>query len=339
MFLEAGQREVCYFGNKILFLYFCGYSLTWLNTGETAYWITYDDTVPLFLPLYARARLYDMRKIARRELQLGKRVSGAFNFDSGWEYTYWLNDVITARAAWDPLDLSLDENTAYKMYLKKVTRIFGKFADQMAELLVQYTQMQHQLLVLGQLNNSTVIDNIKLKSGIAYLSGWDTWSQISGVIGLAQTQPEKVDLWQMWPYPPQVYFKHVKPLLVLMDETFSNFAGQFSALATSVTGKYAQIFMNEIVDSAQLTMLRARVVRYAYEARDFSLSASQRASALSQAVQAVKQAVTTAENRSANYRVDAKRLNYWRHINPTAYVYGLLWTANSQYFSWRDVYR
>ena len=25
------------------------------------------------------------------------------NFDSGWEWGYWLNDVVTARASWDPL--------------------------------------------------------------------------------------------------------------------------------------------------------------------------------------------------------------------------------------------
>ena len=25
------------------------------------------------------------------------------NFDSGWEWGYWLSDVITARASWDPL--------------------------------------------------------------------------------------------------------------------------------------------------------------------------------------------------------------------------------------------
>jgi hypothetical protein len=320
LFLEAGRREVCYFG-------------------ETAYWITYDDTVPLFLPLYARARLYDMRKIARREIELDKRMSGAFNFDSGWEYTYWLNDVITARAAWDPLDLTLDDDVAFKMYLKKITRVFGNLADPLADLLVQYSQMEHQLLVLGQLDNTTVPNSFDLKTGIAYLSGWDTWSQISGIFGLAQTQPPKIDLWQMWPYPPQLYFKHVKPLLVLMDQTFSYFTAQFSALATGVTGKYPTIFMNEIVDSATMTMLRARVVRNVYEARDFSLSASQRAAALSQAIQAVKQAVATAENRSANYRVDAKRLNYWGHNNPTAYVYGLLWASNSQYYSWRDIYR
>lgn len=279
-----------------------------------------------------------MRKIARREIELGKRMSGAFNFDSGWEYTYWLNDVITARAAWDPLDLSLSDDEAFKLYLKKVTRIFGQAADPLAELLAQYCEAEHQLLVLGQIG-STKPDSFDKKTGIAYLAGWDTWSQISAIIGVGQTQPAKIDLWQMWPYPPDIYFKSIKPLLAAMDQTFTQFTNQFAALQSSVSGKYASIFMQEIVDSATMTMLRARVVRNAYARRDFSLSSSQRAAALNEAVKAVQLAVTTAESRSANYRVDAQRLNYWGHTNPTAYVYGLLWASKSQYYSWRDIYR
>jgi hypothetical protein len=30
----------------------------------------------------------------------GFKIDGQMNFDSGWEWGYWLNDVITARAAW-----------------------------------------------------------------------------------------------------------------------------------------------------------------------------------------------------------------------------------------------
>ena len=30
-------------------------------------------------------------------------MSGQMNFDSGWEWGYWLSDVVTARASWDPM--------------------------------------------------------------------------------------------------------------------------------------------------------------------------------------------------------------------------------------------
>ena len=30
------------------------------------------------------------------------RIQGQMIFDSGWEWGYWLNDLIAARASWDP---------------------------------------------------------------------------------------------------------------------------------------------------------------------------------------------------------------------------------------------
>jgi len=58
--------------------------------------------VPLFLPLYGQRRQLDLRRIAVRESREDFRISGQINFDSGWEWGYWVNDVVTARASWDP---------------------------------------------------------------------------------------------------------------------------------------------------------------------------------------------------------------------------------------------
>jgi hypothetical protein len=43
-----------------------------------------------------------MRKIAEAEQTMGFRIQGQMDFTSGWEWGYWLNDVITASAAWNP---------------------------------------------------------------------------------------------------------------------------------------------------------------------------------------------------------------------------------------------
>lgn len=42
--------------------------------------------VPLFLPLYGYARLYDLRKIHAEEIATGQKIQGYMNFDSGWEW-------------------------------------------------------------------------------------------------------------------------------------------------------------------------------------------------------------------------------------------------------------
>jgi hypothetical protein len=64
--------------------------------------VNVDIDVPLFLPLYGQRRQHDLRRIALRELRENFRMEGQMNFDSGWEWGYWLSDVVTARASWDP---------------------------------------------------------------------------------------------------------------------------------------------------------------------------------------------------------------------------------------------
>ena len=61
---------------------------------ESAYWVSVDVDVPLFLPVYARARIHDLALLS------AERIDGQSLFSSGWEWGYWLNDVVAARAAW-----------------------------------------------------------------------------------------------------------------------------------------------------------------------------------------------------------------------------------------------
>ena len=99
---------------------------------ETSYWVSVDIDVPLFLPLYGQRRQHDLRRIAKKEIESQQpkssccsadgvggefctnpdincneqsepfRIQGQMIFDSGWEWGYWLNDMIAARASWDP---------------------------------------------------------------------------------------------------------------------------------------------------------------------------------------------------------------------------------------------
>ena len=71
--------------------------------GETAYWVNVDIDVPLFMPLYGQRRQHDLRRIAVREVKEDFRIDGQMNFDSGWEWGYWLSDFVTARSSWDPV--------------------------------------------------------------------------------------------------------------------------------------------------------------------------------------------------------------------------------------------
>jgi hypothetical protein len=58
--------------------------------GETAYWVSVDIDVPLFLPLYGERRLHDLRLIARQE------VSGSQSFWTTCGDVFVCNEVESA---------------------------------------------------------------------------------------------------------------------------------------------------------------------------------------------------------------------------------------------------
>ncbi len=105
IFWQAEKRDVMFFG-------------------ESAYWIGYDVDVPLFLPLYANRRLHDYRYLAAKEAEARVTLEGMTLFDSGWEWGYWLNDVVAARGMWDPL-LDMTEDEAFRHLIRPMAMALG----------------------------------------------------------------------------------------------------------------------------------------------------------------------------------------------------------------------
>lgn len=130
---------------------------------ETAYWVSFDIDVPLFLPIYAERRLDDLRSLAGDELagkmgrgpHAGGRMDGQLTFSSGWEWSYWLQEVVAARAAWDPRMDITDPEEAYRAALAPVVRSFGPVAGEVTDLLVTLTRAQQALLIDGVVNGGT----------------------------------------------------------------------------------------------------------------------------------------------------------------------------------------
>lgn len=62
---------------------------------ESAYWITFDNSVPMLLTPYLKTRLEDIL------LMDSLNVEGHLTFSSGWEWGYWLIDWSIARWSWE----------------------------------------------------------------------------------------------------------------------------------------------------------------------------------------------------------------------------------------------
>lgn len=149
--------------------------------GETAYWVNYDIDVPLFLPVYMFGRVSDLQRIGEGEKKHNQKIEGQINFSSGWEWTYWLNNWVTSRAAWNPEMGARNTYEAVGNILEPVTRMFGPNGAKIKALILDSIKMERELLIFGQVGNNKP-ETVEKRNGIGYLQGWDTWSDLMNLV-------------------------------------------------------------------------------------------------------------------------------------------------------------
>jgi len=329
---EAGRREVVWHP-------------------ETAYWVSFDIDVPLFLPVYAHRRVRDLRLLAADEEAgrmglgplAGSRMDGQFVFSSGWEWGYWLNDVVAARAAWDPHAQAADDEQALRAILAPVVRPFGAVAQDVLDLLVDTMIAQHDLLILGRVGGKAPADIVR-RNGQAYLQGVETWDDVSDlgtalpVAAVQMTQPDRLGLVEMRNplHDPPAYSAEVDPLLAEMEVTFGALSDRYASLASQIPAPARDLF-DDLFDAARVTALRARQVHGLYDYVDmvWDFNPAARLERLQTARDALDEAQEIVLEREKRYRVPADRIAGWRD-NPTAYEFTYLWTARTLFYWWRD---
>ena len=318
---------------------------------ETAYWVSFDVDVPLFLPVYADRRLHDLRLIADDEqsgrmgrgAHAGSRIDGQVVFSSGWEWGYWLNDVVAARAAWDPQASAPDHETALRAALQPVVRPLGAAANGVLDVLVRIMREQRELLIEGRLAGQLPA-SVERRNGQAYLQGWETWDEVSETAGSipglqpAMTQPTKLGLVKMrtawlWAGLPD-YASQVRPLLDAMAVAFGSHAADLGRLRGQVTSDALPLF-DDLLDAARMTALRAQQVHGLYDYVWLRGDPSRALPRLATARAALDQAQVIATAREASYRVPPDRIAGWRD-NPTSYDFTYLWSVRSLHYWWRD---
>lgn len=80
---------------------------------ESSYWIAFDNSVPMFVPLYVRSRWLDLARIRAVPGPCGK-LDQHILFTTGWEWGYWLGDVATLRASYS-LTTTPEELVTYQL--------------------------------------------------------------------------------------------------------------------------------------------------------------------------------------------------------------------------------
>lgn len=308
---------------------------------ETAYWVSFDVDVPLFLPLYAERRLFDLRLLGREEEKDGRKMDGQLVFSSGWEWGYWLNDVVAARSAWDPALAASSPTEAFKHVLRRFSRVFGAGAEDFVGWVSDVVAAEQELLIEGRVNGAKPASIVQ-RNGQAYLQGWETWDDVSklgsGKLPLTMTQPDKLGLVDMRnpAHSGPGYSAEIEPLLAAMETRFDALAARGDALRTKVPAR-ARDLVDDLADAMRMTALRAKQVHGLYDYVDgyWTAASTVRAGRLGAARKALDDAAAIVKAREPRYRVPAERIAGWRH-NPTAYQFGYLWSVRSLYYWWRD---
>ena len=316
---------------------------------ETAYWVSFDIDVPLFLPLYAERRYHDLRLLAGDEdagrmgrgMHAGGRMDGQITFSSGWEWGYWLNDVVTARAAWQPGDG--DEQAGLTQLIAESLAVFGDSAQPVAELLVRLAVEQKAVMIDGEVNGRAPRE-VNRRNGHAYLQGFDTWDDVADLAkdipGLPDVrhQPDKLGLVEMRNplHDRPGYSAEVEPMLAQIARTFRARSNELAALR-SQTSSHAFDLFDDLNDAAEITALRAEQLHGLYDYVDgyFDLNQGNRRRRLATARAALDSAAEIVARREARYRVAPERVASWRN-GPTAYEFGYLWTVRTLHYWWRD---
>ncbi|MCG3174494.1 MAG: hypothetical protein GMKNLPBB_02733 [Myxococcota bacterium] len=206
---------------------------------ESAYWVSFDNSVPIYAPVYLHSRALDLEEIDKRSLaQGGDPLKEHSLFSSGWEWGYWINDVMT---------LQLNHRAfVWKEWLRDYWSAWGADGEKAAAAIEAAADAQREGLIGKRL--------------AAYLAGWDS-SQDSGVrLGIiAQPQRTPFSSLKTMDAAKRNEFRSrvLEPLAVL--------AGKLEAahaMAPASNGKW----LRELKDGLEVTALRARYMHSLFQA-------------------------------------------------------------------------
>ena len=149
-----------------------------------------------------------MRLLKQRESQHSSSsgFAGTVNFCSGWEWGYWVGDVMASRGAWSVLGVNGAPSTqeqALRQALLPIAGVFdaatggdgcqpsscarGGMGERVMDLLVDVVSTQRRTLIAGRFANGTQGGpgdggDVVQRNGQGLIEGWDAMIEIEAAI-------------------------------------------------------------------------------------------------------------------------------------------------------------
>ncbi|MFN8238299.1 MAG: hypothetical protein U0T77_09025 [Chitinophagales bacterium] len=279
---------------------------------ESAYWITFDNSVPMFLSSYLNARLEDIHYCD----SLG--INGHLTFTSGLEWNYWLIDWSIARWCWKNEQPAVDENTALQ-FLQDVIE-------------------DTTLLRFAEKANVLQTEFIKNKQLIKVMTAQTITDEIGGKLNL-----------EFHPRPEYAYKyimnKATKEELEFMQRKYvdvlDTFIQQYNDLRRSYSFSTTGKLTNELLLSLDITALRAQhrrstlsyLIAYRYNKINKTNNSIQQYLDDAKAVR--EKALVLVKQQETNYRFPVSNIAAEKK-SKTVYDFGYLYPVSNLHFWERE---
>jgi hypothetical protein len=273
---------------------------------ETAYWVAFDDSVPTYLPLYARSRFVDLQKIRDAATSMGSpNLDEHYIFSSGWEWGYWQQDYATLRMS----------HTLPSAWGDEYTEMFapwGAAGQTLSQKIIALGEAQHDSLMGQRL--------------AAYLAGRDDVIDVGATHGTVSqpARPAFGDVIAMSSADRQTFAMNVVAPLDALAKTTAQLASDVAAL-----GLGDDPWVSEIIDGMQVDADRTAFA-HAVWAAAVSLGDGQGDGGhLAEADAALADAKNVVAHRHAHLHDSSAARLTQRVDNSTLYKYGYLFEADT----------
>jgi hypothetical protein len=275
---------------------------------ETAYWVAFDNSIPVFLPLYVHSRWLDLAT-------LGQLACGSLDehliFSSGWEWGYWLNDVTALRASFERGgDARALTHAAFAPDL----------GDEAASLVDQLAEIQHDALITERL--------------AAYLASRDAAIDAGRSLGIV-SQPDRVTFEDLVAATPDAREMFAANVLVPLG----SFAAKLDDLASRARGLALpqSRWSAELRDGFEIDRVRAAFVVALYRATLAHLRGGDPSASRATAAALLEQGKALVAARHGDLHAPQGKELIARTPNATFYQYGYLFNADTLCFWKREL--
>jgi hypothetical protein len=277
---------------------------------ESAYWISADIDVPLFLPEYLQGRWNDIHGLVAETGEKGlPPLEGHVMFNSGHEWNYWLTDYLTAKMLWQP-------GAPLSAFVADYASAFGTCADDVASAMTSLVAMQSKYLFDDRL--------------VAYVQGENVTVDLGYLTGL-ETHPKRVAFEDVLAMNAAARATFTASVVVNLEAMATEMLPIEKTLGQRCPGSDAGIepWCDELWDGVAIVRNRAQHAAHLYRSILAKADGKDPEADYKAATALTAEAQTIVARREPHYRFPVDRLT-GLYENPTVYGFGYLRPAHTQ---------